>query len=184
MAMKSDEDDEKLKQEELKRYNPTLPIYQITTDKILDLMLDYEDEIKNYNNEKNQEAIKNIKENLDQNLKYLIDKGSLKIDEIVSLLSMKKATTKNIKIYDKEKFTDEKLLNLFNVDKTDKKFQNALSSDKQDGAQWYYGGGTNLNLFVKIQVDEGERFDINRISNIEYLHDYEYKKGYGTVGEF
>ena len=165
------------KKREVDNYRKIMPIECITTEKILNLLLDYEDELKSFDKEKYYQLF----EKVDSNLKYLIDKNYLNKDDILSNLSLKKEAKQSSSIiYD---FNDEKLLEIFNVDKNDKNFELAKNSSKQSGESWYYNGGTKLVLKVNFLYEEGKRFDINRMK-YDFSYYYEKSGGHSTVGEF
>ena len=167
--------------EQLKKYHPTLPISHITTDKILDLMLDYENELKNVSEEKKNEILNNIT----GDLKFLIDKKCINPEKIVNLLSLKKESKPVFKFEGRTSLLeDDEFLNKFKIDKHSKGYEAAIHSSKNDSETWYYLGGTILTLQVEIYIKEGERFDINRIFDVKLSYEYSLKKGYGTNGEF
>ena len=165
------------KNRELDRYRKIMPIEYITTEKIINLMLDYRDKLKSFDKEKYYPLF----EKVDSNLKYLIDKNYLNKDDILNNLSLIRGAKKSSSIiYD---FNDEKLLEIFNVDKNDKNFELAKNSSKQSGESWYYNGGTKLVLKVNFLYEEGKRFDINRMK-YDFSYYYERSSGNGTAGDF
>lgn len=165
------------KNREVDRYRKIMPIEYITTEKIINLMLDYRDKLKSFDKEKYYSLF----EKVDPNLKYLIDKNYINKDNILSNLSLIIGAKKSSSIiYD---FKDEKLLEVFNVDKNDKKFELAKNSSKQSGESWYYNGGTTLVLKVNFSYEEGKRFDINRMK-YDFSYYYERSGGHSTAGDF
>lgn len=165
------------KNNEINHYRKIMPIECITTEKILNLMLDYEDELKSFDKEKYYSLF----EKVDPNLKYLIDKNYINKDNILNKLSLMKETEMSLSInYD---FKDEKLLEIFNVDKNDKRFELAKESSTQNGESWYYNGGTSLILNVNFLYEKGKRFDINRMK-YDFSYDYKSSSGHSTVGDF
>lgn len=184
MARLTPEEDEKRKQERLKDYNPTLPIANITTDKILDLMIEKEEEIKEDWKKKKEEAITNIKNILPNEIKYLLEKEYIKVDQLITKISSLKEADEEISFSNKSIFEDEKALSIFKVDNNSKEFKEAIKDSKKDGEQWYYGGGTSLYLIIKLHVNKGEIYDVNRMKNFEYSHTYKRSGGHNTVGDF
>jgi len=167
----------------------TEPISALTTEKVADMMFDYEKELQKPNEETNKEAIQKIKESLSGDLKYIIDNEYLKFNEFLSRLSMKMGGIK--KFYyetgmrkEDKAFNDENALKIFNVDTNSDEFKHAKACSRYNGEDWYYNGGAYLILTTEIDFEEGERFDFNRIKNIKYSYSYGYKHSQRTNNEF
>ena len=81
-------------------------------------------------------------------------------------------------------FKDEKALEIFEIDPESKEFKAAKNGQSKSSEAWYYLGGEVLKLKIILHVSEGERFDLSRISDVEFQHEYKNVEGAGTRGEF
>lgn len=172
---------EKDKERILSNYHIVVPISHIKTDHLKEVMDEDAKALREKEKEKYQNAINNLK--FENDLQYLIDSGYIEAKTIINTLTDEREKTEEVSL-NFSAFNDEKVESLFKIDKNSKDYKDYLESKKQTSEQWYYNGGTTLRLIVKLTIKAGNRYDSNRISNIEYIPIFKGKKGAGTAGEF
>lgn len=172
---------EEEKERFLSSYHITVPVSHIKTDHLKEVMDEDAKALREEEKEKYQNAVNSLK--FENDLQYLIDSGYIDPKLIINALRDEKEKTEEIGL-NSSAFDDEKVEALFKVDKNSKEYKDYLESKKQTSEQWYYNGGTILRLIVELTIESGERYDSNRISNIEYISTFKGKDGAGTAGEF
>ena len=164
----------------------TTPISRILIDELYDMIHDDEEKFMQDLEKQKAEAAKAIEASLSEDVQYLIKHQYLNITNLIQALSKTDAKIPLILSItrNKEIFNDKHILDMFDIDTNSKEFKDAEQSAKASGEAWYYMGGTSLILKVVFDIKEGERFDISRITNVKFEHEYERSSGYGTKGEF
>jgi hypothetical protein len=144
-----------------------------------------EEKFKNKFNEQKDMLLNDISNLIQSDLKYLVEHEYIRSIDIANGLALCSSNnTYTLTIRNNKVFEDQKVLEIFNVDTSSKKFEKAKNDAKSSNESWYYCGGMKLILKVIMNISEGPRFDVTRIKEVTFESVFEYTPGHGTSGEF
>jgi hypothetical protein len=144
-----------------------------------------EEKFKNKFNEQKDMLLNDISNLIQSDLKYLVEHEYIRSIDIANGLALCSSNnTYTLTIRNNKVFEDQKVLEIFNVDISSKKFEKAKNDAKTSSESWYYCGGMKLILKVIMNISEGLRFDVTRIKEVTFESVFEYMPGHGTSGEF
>jgi hypothetical protein len=161
------------------------PVDAIVNSAVMNEMYKDENNLKEKIKNGKEAALKEVTSNVSPELQYLIEQKYISGLDIVNSLSFSSENKHYvITVNSKKIFEDDKALEIFEIDPDSKEFENAKKDSSSSSEAWYYLGGNELTLKIILNILEGERFDLSRISNVEFQHEYKAVAGAGTKGEF